>query len=360
MTQQMRQELDMPTLTNSKPFFSVIISCYNSRKYLPNLLNSLIVQDLEFEDLEVVLSDDCSTESYQDVVQKYEKLLNIRQTKTDYNYCPGNTRQRGSQAATGQWMIFSDHDDYFLPGALKQIMEQIKSKEEFDSILFTPFYKQTQNGEKQEMPINAGWTHGKIFNRENFWKKYNLHYPKDLTSHEDVALCTQLDYIRATYNLEYYVLTIPFYVWIENPNSLSNRKYVDESKERVFLDAFLIDYMDSTAGVGCDCYFNNNKKGADWAKFNLLNVIMYSYFYSEFALDNTPEYMKKNYDHIRYYLEIAKNEFGCTIEDIYYHFKYDDKQGYKVIAKMAISQTDIFVYDHSFREWLNWIWNEKY
>jgi glycosyltransferase involved in cell wall biosynthesis len=53
------------------------------------------------EDLEVVLADDCSTESYQDIVDKYLDKLNIKQVSTEYNCCPGNTRQCGVDAAAG-------------------------------------------------------------------------------------------------------------------------------------------------------------------------------------------------------------------------------------------------------------------
>ena len=93
------------------------------------------------------------------------------------------------------------------------------------------------------MPQNAGWTHGKIFNLDNFWKKYNLHYVKDMVSHEDVCLSTEMEFIRTAYNIDIFSMNIFTYIWIANPNSLSNKKYVIQSKERVFIDAFFIDYV---------------------------------------------------------------------------------------------------------------------
>ena len=58
----------MLTLINKRPFFSVIIPCYNSRKTLPTLLESIVKQKMDYYDIQVVISDDCSTENYQDVI----------------------------------------------------------------------------------------------------------------------------------------------------------------------------------------------------------------------------------------------------------------------------------------------------
>ena len=50
-----------------RPYFSIIIPCYNSGKTITNLLQSIIEQHMS-DDLEVILSDDKSTEPYFDKV----------------------------------------------------------------------------------------------------------------------------------------------------------------------------------------------------------------------------------------------------------------------------------------------------
>ena len=91
----------MHTLINKRPFYSIVIPCYNSRPTIERTLESIYKQHLPYLDIQVVLSDDCSTESYQDIVDKYKSKLYITQVKTDYNKCPGNTRQRGVDNAIG-------------------------------------------------------------------------------------------------------------------------------------------------------------------------------------------------------------------------------------------------------------------
>ena len=48
-----------------------------------------------------------------------------------------------------------------------------------------------------------------------------------MTSHEDVCLSTEMEFIRVTQQIPIYTTNIATYIWIANPNSLSNRKYID-------------------------------------------------------------------------------------------------------------------------------------
>lgn len=348
-------------MTEKRPFFSIVVPCYNSGDTLISLLESIVKQHLDYDDIEVILSDDCSTQSYQDIVDLYKKKLRIVQTKTDYNCCPGNTRQRGTEVATGQWLTFMDHDDELVENSYQQVkadLEQIQC----DTAYFTRFYKKTVDGHIVEMPNNAGWTHGRFYNLDGLWKKYNLHFIKDLTSHQDISLTTQIEYIRKVYDLTCYENAKLFtYVWKQSQDSLSNRKYMAEAKERPFIDVFFTDYVDSTAGVCWELYQrDHSKKGQEYARKNIKDVLLYSYFYTQYDEFITPEYLKKNFDKVYDYLKIMNDEFGQSIDDIYDFFRNQDRQNYQTIALMAMQQTACFIYDKSFKEWMQWIWEKKY
>ena len=211
------------------------------------------------------------------------------------------------------------------------------------------------------MPENAGWTHGKFFNLDNYWKKYKLHYQKDLASHEDVCLTTQVEYLNNTFpDIVCYKVNLFTYVWNENPDSLSNRKYVKASKERPFIDAFFEDYVESTAGTVYKQYLAYDKKNPEFVKNDIMYVMLYSYFYLQYAVDQVPEYLKGNFDKVKYYLDLLKNEFNLTIDDMCRIFKHEQRDQYQRICQMAIGQTAIFLYDMSFREWLHYIDDQKY
>ncbi|MBR4151504.1 MAG: glycosyltransferase [Selenomonadaceae bacterium] len=51
----------LPATSSFPPAISVIIPMYNAEEYLTECLNSLLVQT--FQDFEVIVVDDCSTDS---------------------------------------------------------------------------------------------------------------------------------------------------------------------------------------------------------------------------------------------------------------------------------------------------------
>lgn len=357
----MRQDQDMHTLTNNRPFFSIVIPCYNSRNTIGRTLDSILNQHLGYNDIQVILADDCSTESYQDIVDKYKSQLFITQVKTQYNYCPGNTRQCGVNAAIGEWVSFMDHDDQLLEDSYKKIKAHLQSPQgqEMDIHIFTtPFYKRVEKN-LIEMPINAGWTHGKFFNLDKFWNKYHIHYIKNLVSHEDVSISSMLEFVKQAYNENFYVINVPTYVWNYREDSLSNRKYIKEKKERIFIDAFLIDYMESTAGVFYSAYKSTGLK-KDFIANKIKQVLLFSYFYFQYGRFETPDYLIENCDHIRKYILILQNQFDCSMEDIYKFFRETNPQDYTRIWEVAKGQIAPFLFDKSFLQWLKWIYNQEY
>lgn len=345
-------------MINKRPFFSIIIPCYNSRKTIGRLLETIVQQKMDYNDIQVIISDDCSTESYQDIIDSFKDKLFITQVKTDYNCCPGNTRQKGVDNATGQWLCFADHDDFFVLESLPVVKEKILQSN-CNTVFLTPFLKKTQKDQYIKMPIKAGWTHGRFYNLDNFWNKYNIHYIKDMASHQDVCISSQMGYIQQTYDITFCIGDFYAYVWNENPESLSNRKYRELGKQRIFLDKFFIDYMQSTAGVTYNLY-HTTKPNEKYTRKNIMDVLLYSYFYLEYAKHVTPQYLKKNFDHVRKYIAILQDQFDTKIQDIYNYFKYEDIDDYKLIHNMAISQTDIILYQKSFKDWLYWIWDKQY
>ena len=58
---------------NDSPFFSVIIPTYNPKEFLPRLLESIKHNDC-LDKIEVIISDDCSTEPFDDVLEKFPEI----------------------------------------------------------------------------------------------------------------------------------------------------------------------------------------------------------------------------------------------------------------------------------------------
>ena len=220
--------------TDHRPYFSVICPCYNSiPQNIDILLRSIIDQGFSKEDIEVILSDDCSDDtSYFDIVEKYKEDLNILIVKTDEDtvHCPSNNRENGVQYATGQWITFIDHDDLFTSDCFKAVKNAIEETGE-EYMIITSFAEVEYDNYilmRNRFDECTSWLHGKFYNLDNFWKAKDIHFIKDLITHEDVAISSKVN--CETYRLPKQCplcINIVGYLWRANPNSLSRyRKYL--------------------------------------------------------------------------------------------------------------------------------------
>lgn len=355
-----------------RPFFSVVISCYNSKKTIGRLLQSIVDQHMLKSEIEVIISDDCSTQSYQQEIQPFLNKLFIKQVKTDYNICcPGNTRQRGSQYITGQWLIFSDHDDFFMPNSFSLIKKEIKKiqiKDQKVGVLVSCFNHATEDNQVFEVigsdKIN-GWTHGKFFNVDEFWKKYNVHYIKDLLSHEDVAINTQVTCILKQYpEIKIYNTNIITYTWIHRDTSLSNRqyRYKEQNFTRPFLDVFLTDYLDSTIGVFIQKYkeVKDITKQSNFYKQGMFDSLLLGYFYTQHNIFYTEKYLIKNFECCTNYLLQTLNFFDIQVKDIYNFYVKEHRDIFSQIMQSSLIGTGYIPYLQTFKEWLEIVYYRKY
>ena len=68
-------------------FWTVCIPCYNPDDRLDNLLQSIVNQNCS-DDIEVIVIDDCSTEDFQPILDKYKDKLFIKKYVTEINGGP--------------------------------------------------------------------------------------------------------------------------------------------------------------------------------------------------------------------------------------------------------------------------------
>ena len=105
------------------PAISVIIPMYNAEKYLAECLDSLLIQT--FQDFEVIIVDDCSTDKSNAIVNEYAPKFSgrLKRTKTDKNSGGGGyiPRNLGLTLAHGEYVLFLDADDFILGSALETL-----------------------------------------------------------------------------------------------------------------------------------------------------------------------------------------------------------------------------------------------
>lgn len=110
---------------------SVIVATYNSGEFLNEFLDSIKSQSLGFSDIEVIFVDDASTDSYTlDLLNDFnEKYSNVCVVFLDENSgFPGTPRNKGLDLASGEYVIFADHDDTYTKDAFKVMYDKIASE----------------------------------------------------------------------------------------------------------------------------------------------------------------------------------------------------------------------------------------
>lgn len=96
---------------------SIIIPVYNVEKYLKKCLISVINQT--FQDLEIILIDDGSSDSSSEIMKLFAKQDSRIRIITQHNSGVSVARNNGIRSATGKYILFVDSDDTILPNAIE-------------------------------------------------------------------------------------------------------------------------------------------------------------------------------------------------------------------------------------------------
>ncbi|MBD2570578.1 glycosyltransferase family 2 protein [Anabaena lutea] len=94
-------------------FFSVVIPVYNRVNIIKATIDSVFNQD--FDDYEVIVVDDGSTDNTIDALAQYGHNIKILQQN---NQGPGKARNMAIQIAQGEYIAFLDSDDIWFPWTL--------------------------------------------------------------------------------------------------------------------------------------------------------------------------------------------------------------------------------------------------
>lgn len=183
---------------------SIIIPIYNTKNYLEKCLNSVINQ--KFQNIEIICVNDCSTDDSLMLLEHYQKkddrIIIINNKK---NVGLSETRNKGLEIASGEYIMFIDSDDYIVDNSLEELYYKIKDKD-LDVLFFgyhehfikkevikdmpgLEYYPQITSGKnffcKCQKNNNNNVTSWSAIYKCEFLRINNLKFVKDLL-HEDV------------------------------------------------------------------------------------------------------------------------------------------------------------------------------
>ena len=131
------------------PFFSIVIPLYNKEKYILDALQSVLNQT--FENYEVIVVEDASTDKSQEVIStlKSEKVTVI---KHDTNKGLSASRNTGIKNAKSNYIAFLDADDFWKDNYLEELFLLINSYPK--AKLFATNYEELYQNDTILLPSN--------------------------------------------------------------------------------------------------------------------------------------------------------------------------------------------------------------
>ena len=112
---------------------SIVTNAFNQGQFLRRCIESILTQDVG--DIDYIIVDPGSTDSTSEILEEYEarddnQIRVIRDTDDG----PADGLNKGFAAATGDWFIYLNADDFFLPGGLMAGVKAISQHPDADCI----------------------------------------------------------------------------------------------------------------------------------------------------------------------------------------------------------------------------------
>ncbi len=136
------------------PKVSVIIPLFNAAPYIAACLDSVLAQT--FDDFEIIVADDGSTDGSADIVapyrQRYPGKIFIVTHPARANRGITASRNLAIRHARGEYLAFLDNDDLWLP---EKLARQVKVLETYQQVALVYAKMEFINAEGQAMAVNG-------------------------------------------------------------------------------------------------------------------------------------------------------------------------------------------------------------
>lgn len=243
------------------PFFSIIIPVYNGEQCIGQCLDSIYAQGLLEDDFEVICVNDASTDNTSKVILEYGlSHKNLRLITHEKNRRQGAARNTGLRAAAGEYILYIDADDTFIPDALIQLKGELERNNELDMLKFNHVI--VENGvikECQTLSDSQEIMSGRDFIKRNsipyapwsyvfylpFLKKYNLYFAENVMFEDGDYM---IDCIRHADSIKCVNMVVYQYFIYDNQTTKvgkNKNKIRDILKESVRMKHLYIDEKDN-------------------------------------------------------------------------------------------------------------------
>ncbi|MBC2736870.1 MAG: glycosyltransferase [Desulfobacteraceae bacterium] len=150
------QSPQRPISFSSTPYVSIVIPTYNREHFLPLAIESALSQDIGYNNFEVLVVDDGSTDNTTLKIKQF-KDKRFRYIKKEHSGAP-KTRNFSIAEARGDYILWLDDDDLLTPSALSSYINFISTAPEADIIYGNLIYFDSDTDEITKIFEPFDWT----------------------------------------------------------------------------------------------------------------------------------------------------------------------------------------------------------
>ena len=126
---------------NYKYAFSIVMSAYNTEKYIDEAIKSVINQNIGFKNVQLIVVNDGSTDKTKEKIKKYVlKYPNNITLINQENKGPSSARNLGLKYVEGKYINFLDSDDKLYKNVLKKVFDFFEKHYEETDLVSIPVY----------------------------------------------------------------------------------------------------------------------------------------------------------------------------------------------------------------------------
>ena len=206
---------------------SIIMPSYNTAQYIADSINSVINQT--YENWELIIVDDCSTDNTDEIVNEFLKDKRIKYFKNEKNSGAAISRNKALREAKGRWIAFLDSDDLWVPEKLEK---QIKFMEENNYYFSYSYYQEiNEQGKNLGVEIQGPKVVTKFGMYNYCWpgcltvmydvKKIGLVQIKDIKKNNDYAM-----WLKVIKKADCYLYPYSLAFYRKRTGSISRQSYV--------------------------------------------------------------------------------------------------------------------------------------
>ncbi len=107
------------------PLVSIVVASYNHAEYLEQRIESLLNQD--YQNLEIIIIDDFSTDKSFDVLKKYENSKDMQVIYLSENMGWVKVSNLGAELAKGEFVVFANCDDFSEITQISKLAKKLES-----------------------------------------------------------------------------------------------------------------------------------------------------------------------------------------------------------------------------------------